>query len=449
LIPFAVLGVLSFYTLARQWGFAPGVCFLGTCVFGVSPAYVVAANLAMPDIAAVSLMLASTTLSVRGFITRRYPLLIAGGVLLGLAPLCRYNALPCLLFLFLLGLTYPRLRLSWIPSATALSLFLFWTFYSQIHWGQTHPVEMISHFGRLEGVTKRFWAMNNHLTFSSFLPFFALLCFSFRRFFYIFLCALGAIFLLGAYIFFQKNRLNLSLWPELIFAGLGVFSLVFLGGISMKAAFPGGPFNRRSRERWRGLILFGWSVTCLFTPLMYIFFSSKSLLMAVPQLILILMAQFQHWRKAYEKAAYGVVCLMGVVSLLVGASYFSLADGYRQAAREALSHPPGGSRVWFTGHWGWQYYLEKMGAFPLPVSQNEALQAGDVVLTAENVAKQKVHPLLTPRLHLFERFSLSSRVPFLTMNSGANAGFYSNAWGSLPYTFSDKPLENFRFYLVR
>jgi dolichyl-phosphate-mannose-protein mannosyltransferase len=448
LIPFAMLGILSFYALARQWDLPPKLAFLGGVILATSPAYLVAANLAMPDMEAVSLMLFSTALSIRGFVRNHNGFLVAGGIILGLSLLCRYNTLPAPFFLFLLGLTYSKPRKAWIPSVIALSIFLLWMIYSRVSWGEAHVFETVSHFGKIEGFMERFWVMNNHLTLSSFIPLYILLSFRIRDFHRALWAALGALTLLAAFIFFRVHPLRASLWPELLFVGLGSFSFFYLGITSFSFLAPKNS-NRFSGQTLREAILFGWSFAILSIPLIYIFFASKYLLLATPWLILILIAQFKENGGTFVKIVYSAACLMGVISIFVAASDFSLAECYRKISHDALPQHADNQRVWFTGHWGWQYYLEKYGASPLPTSEYEALHTGDLVLTAENVAKQQIHPQLASRLRIFESFSYFSRNPFRTMNGAANAGFYSNAWGTLPYSLSHKPLETFRFYIVQ
>jgi len=106
--------------------------------------------------------------------------------------------------------------------------------------------------------------------------------------------------------------------------------------------------------------------------------------------------------------------------------------------------------IWFTGHWGWQYYLEKNGARPLPyipVEQSGTL-LGDLILTSKLASSHKVHPSLAPLLTKKGEVVPEKNELIRTMNDKARAGFYSDSWGPLPFTFSNAPLESFAVYQV-
>jgi hypothetical protein len=63
---------------------------------------------------------------------------------------------------------------------------------------------------------------------------------------------------------------------------------------------------------------------------------------------------------------------------------FLFAKATRASAEETYrKHANGGGRFWFQGHWGFQYYMETLGAAAMD-AERTLLQRGDIVATPEN-----------------------------------------------------------------
>src|SRR5439155_4889040 len=91
-------------------------------------------------------------------------------------------------------------------------------------------------------------------------------------------------------------------------------------------------------------------------------------------------------------------------------------------------------RLWFNGHWGFQWYMEQGGATAIDVAALQA-QPGDLIASARNnsnVPRARISPgAVEPLLQLRPvpcRFAA-------TMQPGERAGFYTSLWGPLPYAF--------------
>lgn len=103
-----------------------------------------------------------------------------------------------------------------------------------------------------------------------------------------------------------------------------------------------------------------------------------------------------------------------------------------------------GIRVWYTGHWGFQHYLEEEGAVPLEHSRGGWDQAkpGDVVLWGKvnsNVLRPRGRRLANVRT-----LRIDHPLPLRLMSGETGqAGFYSSGFGFLPFAFSREPLEEF------
>ncbi|MCE9624800.1 MAG: glycosyltransferase family 39 protein, partial [Deltaproteobacteria bacterium] len=174
IIPFAWMSALSSYFLAMQFGFSKKLSLFAACALVVSPVFVLSSNLAMPDIAATGLATWAIALSIRGWKNSSTLCLVLGGLLLGGATWMRYNAVPLIPIVFLLGLSFSKYKKASIPAIAATLVFFCWIGVSSIFSGHAHTAETLSIFAKTTGWMSRFWAMNTQLTMSTFIPFFFL-----------------------------------------------------------------------------------------------------------------------------------------------------------------------------------------------------------------------------------------------------------------------------------
>jgi len=121
----------------------------------------------------------------------------------------------------------------------------------------------------------------------------------------------------------------------------------------------------------------------------------------------------------------------GVLSLLLARADYNVAKEEQQAAREiyaAYQRP--GRTIWFEGHWGFQYYMEKLGAKPLDLVA-PGITPRDVLVipnSSPNVARPdpKTASLIGSQAYLPNRF-------FSTVSASVGACFYAAGRGPLPY----------------
>ena len=85
------------------------------------------------------------------------------------------------------------------------------------------------------------------------------------------------------------------------------------------------------------------------------------------------------------------------------------------------------------------------------MSIEERPVAGDtlMVLMQARLAVTMDYTSYLRRVDLLETLSPTSRFPVRILNSEATAGWYSQYWGILPYSFSTVPLERIHIGLVR
>ena len=130
-----------------------------------------------------------------------------------------------------------------------------------------------------------------------------------------------------------------------------------------------------------------------------------------------------------------------LVALWVTHADYRLANSARTAAvvaHEKLKSRPG--RVWFVGHWGFQYYMESYGGRPIDL-HGTPIATGDVVVLPRN--NTNLAPLPRERLYPLEQIDLPAGCWGSTICPEMGACFYSSVWGPLPFVFGPVPREQY------
>ena len=110
-----------------------------------------------------------------------------------------------------------------------------------------------------------------------------------------------------------------------------------------------------------------------------------------------------------------------------------------------------GEKVWFTGHWGFQYYMEKAGA----VEENwppQEMKTGDIFAVPAINTNLILPSYLTTKFKEVHEITIQNPFPFRLMGSSDipnGAGFYSSVFGFLPYALSSGPLDKFLVFQIQ
>jgi hypothetical protein len=134
------------------------------------------------------------------------------------------------------------------------------------------------------------------------------------------------------------------------------------------------------------------------------------------------------------RAARRIVFAAALAGVVLGALVLRadgvLAEVGRQGGAMVARHVARGERVWCDGGWGFQWYAMKAGARPLAREAPWAAP-GDVVVASDHGTILDEYPY-RERLERWSASAPGGRV----MDARANAGFYSNGWGYLPWAYS-------------
>lgn len=140
--------------------------------------------------------------------------------------------------------------------------------------------------------------------------------------------------------------------------------------------------------------------------------------------------------------AWCALVAAGLLSTVLNYVDYRLAGSCRQAAREIMADYHGGGKVWFSGHSGWQFYMEEQGAFPVDEKRATLLPGDLYVLPSNNWQPIPINGALVKDYH-----HVTVPVPrwATTSHYQVYAGFYSDAAGPVPFMFGPVPEE---VYLV-
>jgi hypothetical protein len=129
--------------------------------------------------------------------------------------------------------------------------------------------------------------------------------------------------------------------------------------------------------------------------------------------------------------------------ILLGAR--DLAETQRRAVADLIvPHTKLYERVWFSGHWGFQWYAEKAGARPVTLGPPSP-QTGDIIVVSE-IDLPRFPASWTARKVL--RHVAYPNAFGRVMDMQAGAGFFSSVWGFLPWVPGSGEANTFEVWKV-
>lgn len=133
-----------------------------------------------------------------------------------------------------------------------------------------------------------------------------------------------------------------------------------------------------------------------------------------------------------------------VLGLLIAHADAAFAALGRHAAAQFIAPAVAqGRTVWFVGHWGYQWYALHAGGRPLTRTP-PVPAAGDLVVASARTHGAEMIELVKHRraVATIVHDAPGGRI------MGSGAGFFSNHWGDLPWTWSREELDRFTAWQV-
>jgi hypothetical protein len=159
--------------------------------------------------------------------------------------------------------------------------------------------------------------------------------------------------------------------------------------------------------------------------ILYIHLPAKYLLPAAPAAAMLVMRL-----RPPQWALASVATAGAVLGILILLGTRDLAETQKRAAAELIGPYAGKyQRVWYLGHWGFHWYAEKMGAKANGLGTPDP-QPGDIVVISQIDGPEMT--ALTTKRKVLKSVVYPTRYGAV-MNKSRNAGFFSNAFGNLPW----------------
>lgn len=189
--------------------------------------------------------------------------------------------------------------------------------------------------------------------------------------------------------------------------------------------------NRREAGAW--LLALWVAGIFVFAALVNWTVNGRSLLPMVPAVGILLARRWKAGEPGNRLRLAAGLTASGLLALLVAQSDFQLAVAVRRSAEEAWARcSRSQGTVWFEGHWGFQYYMEQLGAKIVDFKHARQLPGDFLVLPGHNTDAQA--PAAEVVRHQ-EVVSVPHDSLAATWQAEVGAGYYSSVVGPLPFGF--------------
>ena len=449
-VVFPVIAAVFQYRLARRFIPAP---LSATLLLVSCPLFIIGSQGLMTDVPALALFLAGLCLFIEGTDSSNVRKLLLAGLAGGLACLTRYVCLGLVPIAALYAFTRrprpARAVLALVPFLAVLGL---WVLQNQMEHGSVHLAASARHYAHYyEGRFLSLPELGRRLITDlaalggTLLPLAVLLARDGRHG----QDARIAASVLGAAALVWLNPFELDELPFYEFGEKAALNLCLGAALFLLAE---ALHRARPLRSDRGFLLLWLGSGLLATVLLLPFGAARYMIPITPPLLVLLCAGHpgESWADEFvrhDRGAQLTVALTLGLGLLLAVADYRYAGVYRDFTRCGVPAVAGKERVWFIGDWGFRFYMERAGHRYLSSTDDTATE-GDIVIRPQIAGLHQMSPGLRGRAQAVATLPIEDPLPFRLMSHEANAGYYSHAWGLLPYAVSDAPLELFDVFRV-
>ncbi len=444
---FPVIAVISLYLLGKR--FTDEQAPLIVLLFVFTPAFLTSATNIMEDIPLLALFLASLSCFIYGLDKNDKLFLILAGILMGLTSLIKYTGLilPLLaLFYLLLKKRNPsRIFFSIMPFFIIFGL---WCLYNLIYFHGLHIWELALlyyHPGLTNFLTTTIGTLI-YMGGMTICPLLFLALLQKRKDWFLYFVTVWASLLLFIRLSAGSKYTSSRMAISVFFISLSLLILQKMAG-SLK--------KEKADDYSDNVFLFMWfiMVFCYNIFIQTWFAAPRYVLMLIPPLVLLLMKNgwFSFWikkKKAFYIFIYAGIILNFILSVLVAYADYIYADSYRDFAKTYAKHvKEDGTKTWFRGHWGFQYYMEREGFTYLGL--NDKPQKGDMIILPFICNHELLPESLKKGLEYkgITRYGMAYPFRIVSLDGSINSFYYRI--GTIPYGISSEPFETFEAWQVK
>src|SRR5208282_1984593 len=416
-----------------------------------TPVFLVSATTVMCDVLMLAFWMWAVVLWLEGMEQNHFGKLTAAGLLIGLAALAKYYG-ACLVPLLAANSRIDKRRLGWWAIRLLIPLAMLYVYQLATLLLYGHPLfasatDYAMSVKGLHGLSRMVAGLAG-LTFTggclAVAFFFAPLLWRTRP-----LAAFAAVVVLMAAAILTVGIMTKNYNPLQGVTGPFVeIQIVFwtVGGAWVLALTLAEVWTRRDAHSWLlALWVFG---AFLFTSFFNWDVNGRSLLPMAPAVAILLVRHLERnvlaGRKTWPRGVSISLAAGGALALLAARADFQLATAVRQSARQVWARYGHATRpLWFQGHWGFQYYMNALGASALD-SQRSVANPGDLLAIPHN--NSNLFPLDHQKITLRETLTFPGPSLLAIWNETLGAGFYASVWGPLPFVFGHVPPESVSVY---
>lgn len=251
--------------------------------------------------------------------------------------------------------------------------------------------------------------------------------------------AAASLIVAGALCYVARNSFPTPLTP------LEIVQVLFwsVGGTGVLALAVSDCYRKRDAD---SLLLGCWvGGTFIFAVFCNWAINGRSILpMTIPASILVV-RRMEERRPEWSRIALIAPAAAGaVLAVWVAVADYFFAQAPQMAARAVCAnYVSSGHRLWFQGHWGFQYYMEQGGATALDLQHFHVAQGDYIAMPNRNT---NVQPLKNP---VSEAATITVPVGgggMSTMYKPAGSGFYASIIGPLPFALGPEPEQEVKVF---
>ena len=211
--------------------------------------------------------------------------------------------------------------------------------------------------------------------------------------------------------------------------------------------FGHGPHASKSENAL--FLLWFWGVI-IYNILLMPFESARYLLPAFVPLVIVLIRKIEEAGAVvdYKQPVVAAICLNSILCVGLLYSDYKHADIYRDLASKIKIGKLNNKKVYFDGNWGFWYYMERQGAIRA-YNYGNTIADGNLFVRPIYSSPKPLERDFDSHLNLLKSKTYNESFPLRLLSKPSQAGFYSQVWGFLPYSFSREPLDTFSIYQYR
>jgi len=448
---FSIAVVIGTYILARRWCSQPMIAALAGLV---TPVFLVSSTSVMSDVMMLAFWVWAIVLWVRGMESNNRAALLGASFLVALSTLTKYYG-ACLIPLLMAYSIVQKRRLGWwaLYFLIPVAILVWYETATRSLYGKGLFFDAAVYAGDAQDYARAefFTRMMITLSFTGgclvTALFYAPLLWSRRA---LIIAALGTaagiavLPLAGQVGAFALHHADGGVRWALV-THTGLFAAAGIGVLALSIP------DLRQRRDAGSWLLFLWLVgTFIFAGFINWTANARSILPMAPAVGILLMRRIDQRTDLRRKDLTWLALPLvpaAVLGLMVTRADYILADAQRSAAgviKQKYDREPG--PLWFQGHWGFQWYMESVGAKALDL-QGDHAKFGEIVISPKNNTNTNpMRPDLSELLEIIER--PSSRW-LTTLSDSIYAGFHASEYGPVPFIFGKVPPERYRVYRLQ